>query len=332
MRSLIFSVFIIIISGCTPKTSDNPTDIKTNDEVVQQTKTKVQVKPLEFSKPLREAIYFSSSLEREALKLIYKNNSLQKLSLFSVLSYIVEINTGAKKSVPYGLDCGKFEVQRDVNTIKIFKSCVKPAVELVKIKILNEELLYEIEFRIREWASVVGLPVSLTGEDVVCQMKLKDKKLSRLSCDHWSYLFNESPTSSTVIKTKEFVFERDAAKQFVIKGGFFKELIENKKIDIVVPLEGKIKIIEKEIKVIDEFAQKIKEIESGQKNEEKQAIKNEGVSEEGAKEVSQDNSQENIQDNNQESSQEINPEDRQVPEPVDQQNQQEGGSRGRRGR
>ncbi len=74
-----------------------------------------------------------------------------------------------------------------------------------------------------------------------------------------------------MVKAKVFLLERDAPKQFVIKGGFFKELIENKKIDIEVPLEGKIKIIEKEIRVIDEFAEKKSEESLEKESSEKEA-------------------------------------------------------------
>ena len=222
-------------------------------------------KPSEFSKLLRETIYFANSLEREALKLITKDSSFQKLTLFSVLSYVVETSSGAKKSTPLGLDCGQFTVRKNEKEISILKSCSKPFLELVHIHIVDESeksAHYEFNFVINEWSSVLGMPVTLTGSNVRCQMQVKDAKLKRLNCDNWSYLISEDQLSATVVKTKEFLFEREAQKQFVIRGGYFKELIENKKFDITVPLEGKIKIIEKEIRVIDEFLDKKNEVQN----------------------------------------------------------------------
>lgn len=305
MKSLIIGI-LVIISACTPKQTESVSPVVIDTELTPKTQILV-IKPKQpdFNKILREAIYFSSSLEREALKLILNNNSLQKQSLFSVLSYIVEINTGAKKSTPFGLDCGKFEVRREQKVIKIFKSCVKPIVEVAKINIISEDSIYDVEFMIKEWANVVGLPVALTSDNIRCQLAVKNQKLYRLNCNDWSYLTEESQASSTVIKAKYFLFQRDAQKQFVIKGGFFKELIENKKVDIVVPLEGKIKIIEKEIKVIDDFAKIIQQdIESGKKNEEKEEPKKE-TSNEISKETGQENSEKSNQKNNQEDQQEI---------------------------
>lgn len=312
MRKLrVFTIVLtinLLTTSCTPK-DDSTASLVENTETVKtietDTKPKVKFDP-EFNKTLREAIYFSNSLEREALKLILKNNSLQKLTLFSVLSYIAEINAGVKKTTPYGLDCGKFDIKREQKTIRIFKSCIKPDAEIAKIQVLKEDSLYEIEFLIKEWAGVVGLPVTLVGENVLCQLEVKSRKLYRLKCDNWSYQTESNQTSSTVMKAKDFLFQRDAVKQFVIKGGFFKELIENKKIDISVPMEGKIKIIEKEIKVIDEFANRISEDKKNQEssgtNEKKESSKKEN-NEESYKESQQKNNQEVGQEINQEASQ-----------------------------
>jgi|GEM_PF-3621958 len=264
MKSLIGISFVVLISSCTPTCAPKGADsaepaVNAAELGHQKLVMDVKIKPTDFDKILREAIYFSSNLEREALKLILNDNSMQKLSLFSVLSYIVEINTGAKKTTPYGLDCGTFEVNKEKKTIKIFKSCVRPIVEIAQIQILQESMLYEVEFVIKEWADVVGLAASLTGDNTRCLIKIKDKKLQQLSCENWSYQTSEDQISSTIIKAKYFLFQREAQKQFVIRGGFFRELVENKKIDIVVPLEGIIKIFEKEIKVRDDFADKINE-------------------------------------------------------------------------
>lgn len=265
---------MIFIVSCTSKKADliKIEGEKDNSIAVIPNKAVIEKTP-QFNKELREAIYFSNSLEREALKLILKDSSLQKLTLFSVLSYVVETNSGAKKTTPFGLDCGKFDVSRDGKIIKIFKSCVRPYIEMVNIKILDEGGAYELEFLIKEWANVVGLSVTLTGENVRCRLGIKEKKLYSLSCDNWSYQVESDQISSTVVKAKEFLFQRDAQKQFIIKGGFFKELVENKKINIIVPLEGKIKIFEKEIKVIDDFANRINE-ESDKKHAQEKSQEN----------------------------------------------------------
>ncbi len=245
----------------------------------------VDLKP-KVSKVLRETVYFSASLEREALKLLVKDNSFQKNTLFSVLSYILETYSGVRKSTPLGLDCGKFQLQFVKDQIFVEKACQKPFREVLRINIIAKDKDFEFLFKAAEWGRVLGLSASLTGSDIKCRIGLVEQKLSVLNCENWFYQVSEDQMSSTVIKTTEFLFQRKAEKQFVIKGAFYKELIPNKKIDIVVPLEGKIKIIEKELKVIDEFADQkdgvihekkehieIKPIEEGKTEEEIRAAK-----------------------------------------------------------
>lgn len=216
--------------------------------------SKIEKQKPKISRVLRESIYFAASLEREALKLIVKNESASRKTLFSVLSYIIENYSGSKKSAPLGLDCSKYDVQFASEKWVISKACYRPASEVVMIKPVREGKEYEFEFATSQWASVLGMSAVLTGSNVTCRMTIVDEKLNGFSCENWIHQVSEDQISATVVKTNEFVFNRNAAKQFVIKGGFYKELVQNKKIDIEVPMQGKIKVIEKELKVIDEFS------------------------------------------------------------------------------
>lgn len=294
-------LFCFFSFSCTPKGTGVPKNDEQNEEKVVEIVKPALAKSI-FSKTLRESIYFSNSLEREALKLILKDNSFQKNTLFSVLSYVVETNSGAKKATPYGLDCGQFLVKPDGKYIRVIKACVKPYAEIATILTVEDERLYEVEFLIKEWASVVGLSVTLTADNLRCSLRVKEKKLSGLNCDNWTYQTSADQFSSTVVKAREFTFRRDAKKQFVIRGGFFKELVENKKIDIMVPLEGKIKIIEKELRVIDEFANKLNEESRVQREKEEEYKKH--IEAEAGKKGSQESSQNNGRESGQESHQE----------------------------
>lgn len=266
MKIVILSVFAVFFVSCTKKSStqDQVTSsqkelrIRT-EELTQKPKQGIQKKEPDFSKTLREAIYFSSSLEREALKLILKDPSLQKITLFSSLAYIVEVNSGAKKTPPFGLDCGTYDIKRENNKILIFKSCVKPAPKVAEIDIVRPDESYKVNFFINEWSAIVGMSVALTGSDMNCDLGIKEKKLHKLTCQNWSYQTVEDQLSSTVLKANEFKFQRDSKKQFVITGAFYKELVENRKFDVLVPLEGKIKIIEKEVQIVDEFLEDIRQ-------------------------------------------------------------------------
>lgn len=234
-----------------------PVEIHTKNQLVQQPELLV-AKPL-FSKEIKENLHFASSLERESLRLISHNPSLDPTTLFSVLSYAFEVASGTKKTPPRNIDCGRFQIEKsEQKMLKVFKICEKPFKLVATLQPRLEETAFEVTFKIKEWASVVGLSVTLTNSDIVCQLQIKDKKLNALSCEHWAYFLSASDASATEIHLKTMSFHRDQSPQLKLSGGFFRDLVERKKIDIHVPIEGKIKLIEKEIEVKDDFANQVK--------------------------------------------------------------------------
>jgi hypothetical protein len=238
-------------------------------------KTEAKKEKSLFSKELKESLYFAASLERESLRLISKNSSLEPTTLFSVLSYAFEVASGTKKSPPRNIDCGRFQIEKvETGKLKVLKVCQKPYVNVAILQSRMEDTEFEVTFKIKEWASVVGLSVTLTNPDIVCLLRLKDKKLNSMVCDGWSYFLSASDASATEVHLKTMSFYRDKQQQLKLAGGFFHDLIERKKIDITVPLEGKIKLIEKEIEVKDDFADKIKTSEDVLNEKEKSQQKN----------------------------------------------------------
>ena len=221
MKMLRILFLILLTTACHKKTES--TDVEKVSPVADEsvrTSTKTLEKPSDFSKMLRESVYFANSLEREALKLITKDSGFSRLTLFSVLSYVVETSSGAKKSTPLGLDCGTFSVKKVGRDISILKACSRPFVEMAHIQIVNEtekSAEYFVDFTINEWSRILGMAVTLTGSNVRCLLNVKDAKLNRMSCDNWSYLISESHLTSTVVKTKVFLFER-APDQSVVPG------------------------------------------------------------------------------------------------------------------
>ena len=255
MKLTLGLLVLLFATACHKNETKKTENVEVNSALNQSSDvSKIEKQKPKISRVLRESIYFAASLEREALKLIVKNESSSRKTLFSVLSYIVENYSGSKKSAPIGLDCSKYDVQFASERWVISKSCYRPASEVVMIKPVREGAEYQFEFVTSQWASVLGMSAVLTGSNVTCRMTIVDEKLIGLSCENWIHQVSEDQISSTVVKANEFVFNRNATKQFIIKGGFYKELVQNKKIDIEVPLQGKIKVIEKELKVIDEFS------------------------------------------------------------------------------
>ena len=180
------------------------------------------------SKIQRESIYFSASLEREALKILLKDASLEEQTLFSVLSFAVETSAGVKKMAPGRLDCSRFRFEKvatEPRSVIVFKTCQKPETPIGKIEVGLTDAILKITFFIREWGAIVGLPVALTGADTICEISIVDKKLDRLDCQNWARTVSASDISAEELRLKVFSFNRKASEQFVLKGGRFKDLI-----------------------------------------------------------------------------------------------------------
>ena len=288
MKIILTLFFILNLTACfkkaaeVPKSGPDQVGIKPaalRDDLA--TKTEFSESKFDLlSKEQREAIYFSASLEKEALRVMTKNQFADDMSLFSVLSYAVESNAGVKKTSPSRLDCTRFRFAKnsyDKRLIHVSKVCQKPETKVANIQIGVDPNRMTVTFLIKEWASVVGLSVSVTGRDVVCEIQIKDKKMSQLACENWTKNLVSSNTSSEELKLKTFAYSRQQKNQFTVQGGIFKDLVERKKIEMHVPLEGKIKLIEKEIEVIDEFMQADKVIEPVQRLEIKASSDNQSI-------------------------------------------------------
>ncbi|OFZ29296.1 MAG: hypothetical protein A2622_07720 [Bdellovibrionales bacterium RIFCSPHIGHO2_01_FULL_40_29] len=257
MKWILF--FVFILTGC-PQKPENTAPAAISVPAMPKIATKVKKDESLLSKEQREAIYFSASLEREAMRLLTKNPSFDELTLFSTLSYAIETYAGIKKMAPSKLDCSRFSLRPDASNKKIvsvFKTCSKPDSLMAQIKMGLASSELQVIFYIREWVSVIGLAGTLTGSNIVCDLRIDHKKLTRLNCQNWVRTLSSDEVSAEELRLTTFAFDRNNANQFVLQGGVFKDLVERRKVEIKVPLQGKIKLIEKEIEVIDQFAETI---------------------------------------------------------------------------
>ena len=208
------------------------------------------------NKKQREAIYFAASLEKEALKVLIKDSAFDKPTLFSVLSYAIEADSGIKSKAPSPLDCTRFRIDTQPKNEKIFrvlKVCQRPEMVVAEIQIgLGSEDM-TIHFFVKEWISVLGYSTTLSGDEIKCDLKVLNKKLNYLDCQGWNRMLSSTANSAEELRLKTFLFDRQGVHQFTLKGGIYKDLVEHKKIEVYVPVEGKIKRIEHEIEVIDEY-------------------------------------------------------------------------------
>lgn len=266
LQRLIINISIIILMFTSCFKKPVPQAITTLTEPLPKVTTYDAAKDRILTKTQRESIFFAASLEKEALKLLLKNPTFDELTLFSVLSYAVESHFGIKKVIPQNLDCARFRFEIDninKNNVLIYNICQKPDSLIARIEKGLSSL--KVIFFIKEWAQVVGLSVTLTGTDIICDMQISDnltktneKKLTSLNCYNWARAIKSANLAVEEMRLKVFSFNRMQANQFILQGVITQDLIERRKIEMQVPLEGKIQLIEKEIEVIDEYADAVR--------------------------------------------------------------------------
>lgn len=193
---------------------------------------------------------FAASLEREILKSIRPDFNLP-MTQFEILSTILDQRVGIKKN--FGpIDCKLYALEKNKNVFSFFKQCQNPKVLIAEIEIKSVQQM-AVRFFIKDWANVVGQSVALTASDRICVLNIEEDKLKRLTCDNTVMALDQS-SEIQELRLKEFVFDQKAEFQVQVSGGFYKNLVEHRKLNLKIPFEGKIKIIEKELKVRDDFA------------------------------------------------------------------------------
>jgi hypothetical protein len=256
----VFLVLILFIS-CTKNKIESDISVasQTADLSIKKIKNTINIADTEKTKQLKSIAYalrFSASIEREVLKTIRPQLSLS-MTQFEVLSTILDQNLGIKKNFG-AIDCKLYSIEQTSTNLQIFQQCLKPKTLLADIdfKHFNQK---NIHFYTKEWGSIVGASVALTGKDRDCSVTTgsvagSDERVKRLSCENTNYLIDAEQIQE--LRLSVFIFDQSANDQVQIQGGFYKNLVEHRQLKLNIPFDGKIKIIEKEIKVQDDFAEK----------------------------------------------------------------------------
>ncbi|MES2801268.1 MAG: hypothetical protein V4654_02150 [Bdellovibrionota bacterium] len=251
-------ITLTLLFSCTKK----ELPVAKSDEVVAGPITTVSTplasqtlsEELAFAKMLAGNLKFIASLEKEVLKLLMQDSS-PEVNQFEVLSYGVDKFNGAKTGFLPGFGCQKIAVRSGTKKFEIYSECTKPAKKLAE---LSEDPVnknkFTAVFLTSNWKVILGNAAGI-NPDRVCQFTIKDKKVQSFDCQET--VFSPRVTGLDInlyeLKIKKYVFNRNQADELVIEGGQYKDLIEIKKINMTVPMNGRISILEKEIKVKDDF-------------------------------------------------------------------------------
>lgn len=261
-RAVIFVIFSLLILNCEKKTSENPSQqalsfiAKSNTQIVGDRGADGQVQEKnekERSQDLRkkaDLIRFLASIEKETLKVVQPSLTTTQ---WEVISYAFDKFVGIKKAHA-GFFCHQFDV---VNSSKdffeIFATCEKPVKKLADIRFAETS---DVIFYSKNWAPVIGEFPSLTAPDRNCHFVHKETVIASFVCKNTIYAL--PPEMVEEMRLERFEYDRSAHDQVSIEGGVFKDLVKRRDLKVKVPLSGAIEIVEKELKVRDDFEHLLK--------------------------------------------------------------------------
>lgn len=301
-KSIAFLVFVLFslsyLVSCT-KQSETQT-VQSESSAIQTDLKQSTTDPItESLKKIASHFRFAASLEREILKTIRPDFNLP-MTQFEILSTVLDQRVGIKKN--FGrVDCKLFKIEQQSTLYLFFKQCQNPQVRVADLETKTKNQI-SVHFYTAEWVSVVGQSVALTAADRVCVLTIEDEKLKRLSCENTNMALDQA-LEVQELRLKEFVFDQKADFQVQVSGGFYKNLVEHRKLSMKIPFDGKIKIIEKELKVRDDFAELDRPQKIGTEHIEIQNTQKQPTEVSDGQKSNEEKSEKNNQENNPEEKQ-----------------------------
>lgn len=234
------------INGIVKSNTQNPESV-TSPKDAQE---KIEKERLQDLKKKADLIRFLASIEKESLKVVQPSLGSTQ---WEIISFAFDKFVGIKKSNG-GFFCHQFEViQSSKNQFEIFAICEKPRKKLADIHFGENS---EIVFYSKNWGPVIGDFPSLTAPDRNCQFTFKEAIIASFNCKNTIYAL--PPENSEELRLEKFEYDRSSNDQVNIEGGVFKDLVKRRDLKMKVPTSGAIEIVEKELKVRDDFEHLLK--------------------------------------------------------------------------
>jgi hypothetical protein len=214
-----------------------------------------QKKNIDELKKWAEKIRFLASIEKESLNVLNSNVAFTQIE---VVSFAIDRFVGIKKP-NIGIFCHQFEIkQTQTLSLEVYATCEKPIKKLAEIKITTHQGTEngEIIFFTRSWAPIIGEFPALTAPDRSCFFSVKNNSIFSISCKNTVYAL--PPEFIEELRIDQFEYQKSKENQLSIDGGIFRDLVKRREIKMNVPLAGAIEIVERELKVRDDFEHLLK--------------------------------------------------------------------------
>jgi hypothetical protein len=245
------------------------------------------------------------AIYREALWVIRKERAPQAKSMFGKMQRALLTDMKQKLSNKSLFKCDVYSMKRDVMGLagipqkaEVFHKCnSKESFIPIGDWSYTKANEFTVNFQGSNLSEVLGFATSILSPRIQCKLKSTDSGLiESFHCENLMIDFD--PAKNQVLKFTKFEFTKSARSILQIKAEVLENLDPVRKIEVEVPMEGKITVVETVLQAPEYVA---KQVPGEKSNSNQEKPKNEKKPQEGSQENSQEGRPESRQEGRQES-------------------------------
>lgn len=184
----------------------------------------------------------ADSIIREASWLLTEKRKVKMSSPFGRIQRAFMISANQKLTKLPGLKCDRYGIQNGID-LKISFNCEKKPVSFAQVSGFKQKHI-TVSFETLNLADSLGIAASIYGKPIVCQIQVNsENELLRMDCNTWV----QDRFENQLVVLSELQFSKKENDQLVMKGEVLENLKLRRKIDVKVPISGKIKLSEIEL-------------------------------------------------------------------------------------
>lgn len=254
LKHCFLSVCLVFISACPAQKKEEPK--QTIVVAPQNTRTPEQQAVFDRDKHLARAFLQADQIHREVLWVLMKDRPPLTKTIFGKLGRALQSDLGEKLKFKSSFKCDQYAVQKQAQGLgpypvkmKFFEICGglsgSPYAELEVLQKDRMNFFFESE----KMGDVLGLGSSILNKRMTCSLELNaNQTVQVIKCEN---LYHDRQDGE-VFHLKKYLYQKDKDDLIEVSGEVLKNLVAQRKLQIKVPLTGKIHFSEKELQPTEE--------------------------------------------------------------------------------
>ncbi|UOF02160.1 hypothetical protein [Bdellovibrio reynosensis] len=200
------------------------------------------------------ARYFeqADAIHREAWWVLSNERRPMGKSPFGKIQRALLSSNGIKLSNKSLFSCDRYLVKRDIQSLtgfpqkfEIFEKCsTKTDAKRIAEVFAAKEADFYATFYSENLEEVLGLGATILNKNIRCDFKGNEKnQIVSLKCKDWA----QDRSKEQMVRLDIYDYEKEGKNLIKLRGKVYENLSDIRKIEVDIPLEGKIKVLETEL-------------------------------------------------------------------------------------